>query len=71
VNRHRTGPARLSVDHIACTAEGLCAGLLPELVELDEWGYPIVAAEPVPDPLIPTARAAVAACPRLALRLGS
>jgi ferredoxin len=71
MNRRRTAPRRLSVDHIACTAEGLCAGLLPELVELDEWGYPIVAGEPVPDTLIPTARAAVAACPRLALRLGS
>lgn len=69
MTRRRTAPVRLAVDHIACTAEGLCAGLLPELVTLDEWGYPVVSREPVPPALTPVARAAVAACPRLALRL--
>jgi len=60
---------RLTVDPIACTAHGLCADLLPELVTLDDWGYPIVSTGPVPDQLRPAARRAAALCPALALRL--
>ena len=59
----------LRVDPIRCDAHGLCAELLPELVEMDEWGYPIVSGEPVPRSLQQHARRAVAACPTLALRL--
>jgi ferredoxin len=59
----------LRVDPIRCDAHGLCAELLPELIELDEWGYPIVHGETVPSELEPHARRAVAACPTLALRL--
>lgn len=33
---------RPSTDRIGCDGAGLCAQLLPELVSLDEWGYPIV-----------------------------
>ena len=33
----------LRVNPTACSGHGLCAELLPELVTLDEWGYPIVA----------------------------
>ncbi|HEU5035534.1 MAG TPA: ferredoxin [Nocardioides sp.] len=60
--------ARLRVDWPACRARGLCHELLPELVDLDEWGYPIVGGEVTPD-LLADARAAVRMCPRLALRL--
>jgi ferredoxin len=60
--------SRLRVDWPSCQARGLCHELLPELVELDEWGYPIVGGE-VTDDLVADARAAVRACPRLALRL--
>jgi ferredoxin len=59
----------LRVDPIRCDAHGHCAELLPELVDLDDWGYPIISGEPVPDHLLDDARRAVAACPRLALRL--
>jgi len=59
---------RLRVDWPSCQARGLCHELLPELVELDEWGYPIVGGE-VTEELVADARAAVRACPRLALRL--
>lgn len=59
----------LAVDPIACRGHGLCADLLPELVRLDEWGYPLLARGPVPASLRPDARRAVAACPALALRL--
>ena len=59
---------RLRVDWPACKAQGLCHELLPELIDLDEWGYPLLVDE-VPDRLLAEARAAVRACPRLALRL--
>jgi ferredoxin len=60
---------RLQVDPVACDGFGYCAELLPELVSLDEWGYPVVAATPVPPALEDLAERAVASCPRLALLL--
>jgi ferredoxin len=59
---------KLEVDPITCSGHGLCADLLPELIELDEWGYPIIDAA-VPPGLAAHARRAVRACPALALRL--
>ena len=61
----------LRVDPIACDGHGMCAELLPELVTLDEWGYPIMDPGPVPPSLDREARKAVAACPALALKLQS
>ncbi len=49
-------------------ARGLCHEVLPEIVELDEWGYPIVTG-PVTEELRADAETAVSTCPRLALRL--
>jgi len=60
---------RLRVEPITCHAHGICRELLPELVRLDEWGYPIVEDGPVPAVLRTAARSAVRACPTLALRL--
>jgi ferredoxin len=59
----------LRVNPINCTGHGVCAELLPELVSLDEWGYPILFPGPVPVALDRDARRAVAACPALALKL--
>ena len=59
---------RLRVDWPSCEARGLCHELLPEVVDLDEWGYPVVHGE-VTRELLSDAKAAVRACPRLALRL--
>lgn len=58
----------LRVDWPVCTAHGLCAEMLPEVVSLDEWGYPIVHG-PVKREDLEMARATVKACPTLALRL--
>jgi ferredoxin len=58
----------LRVDWPHCQARGLCAELLPEIVTLDEWGYPIVDGD-VTRELLSMAREAVRMCPRLALRL--
>ena len=59
---------KMEINPIACAGHGLCADLLPELIELDEWGYPIIA-DRVPNDLAVLARRAVNACPTLALRL--
>lgn len=58
---------RLRVNPIKCTAHGVCAELLPELIKLDPWGYPIIAQGEVPEELDAHARRAVASCPALAL----
>lgn len=62
--------ARLSVDWTACDGRGLCAELLPELLSLDDWGFPIIAVGNVPAGLAQHARRAVRDCPTSALRLG-
>jgi ferredoxin len=36
---------KLSVDMIACEGRGLCAEVLPELIQLDDWGYPMIAGK--------------------------
>ena len=60
---------RLSVDPIACTGHGLCAELLPELIALDQWGYPLLADRQVPVSLVRRTKRAITDCPALALRL--
>jgi ferredoxin len=60
----------ITVNPIACDGHGICAELLPEMIQLDDWGYPIIDPQPVPPHLEALARRAVAACPTLALRLG-
>jgi ferredoxin len=66
---------RLQLDPTRCDGHGGCAELLPELVSLDEWGYPVLAGAadragtPVPAALRRHARRAVTLCPTLALRL--
>ncbi|HYB15950.1 MAG TPA: ferredoxin [Streptosporangiaceae bacterium] len=64
-----TAGLRLRVDPIACDGRGLCAELLPGLIALDDWGFPILCQQDVPDALRGEASAAVRACPRLALHL--
>ena len=59
----------LVVNPITCVGHGLCAGLLPERISLDDWGYPIVDRASIPVQLEAHARRAVAACPTLALLL--
>ena len=59
----------LAVDRIKCDGRGLCAELLPELIRLDDWGYPIIAPGPVPDHRRPLAERAVEDCPVLAIAL--
>lgn len=68
---NRAPTLRLHVDRIRCDGYGMCAELLPELVELDDWGYPILRTDLVPTELEGLARKAVDVCPVLALRLSA
>ncbi len=58
---------RLRVNAIRCEGHGQCAELLPELIRLDDWGYPIIEHANVPPELERLARRAVEVCPTLAL----
>jgi ferredoxin len=66
MSRQRT--QTLEVDWPRCTGRGVCHGVLPELISLDDWGFPIIGG-PVTDDLLSGAREAVRMCPQLALRL--
>jgi NADH:ubiquinone oxidoreductase subunit F (NADH-binding)/ferredoxin len=60
---------RLAVDWTRCSGHGLCARLVPELIQLDEHGYPEFLDVPVPFWLARNASQAVEMCPALALTL--
>jgi ferredoxin len=60
---------QIRVNPINCHAHGLCAGLFPEWIRLDEWGYPILRSGTIPRELEEHARRAADACPTLALLL--
>lgn len=66
----------LRVDWIRCDGYGLCGDLLPELIDLDDWRYPILRGEGargdgVPGDLMHVAQRAVDCCPMKALALTS
>ena len=63
--------ASLHVDRIHCEGYGMCAELLPEAIELDDWGYPMIRDGVLPEHLGALAERAVEVCPVLALRLVS
>ena len=60
---------RIRVNPIDCKAHGVCAEMLPEWIELDEWGYPILDGDELPAQLVEHARRAARGCPTLAIRL--
>ena len=57
------------IDRTKCDGHKLCAELFPERIHLDDWGYPIIVAGPIPGPLMLHAQKAVDSCPVLALAL--
>ncbi len=61
---------RLRVNPILCDGVGYCAEIVPELITLDDWGFPIVQERAIQDAtLLRHAQRAVDTCPRLALLL--
>jgi len=70
--RRRSGGFVLSINPILCDGFGHCGELAPDLVHMDEWGYPIITTVPVPLSnlaALESARYAVRGCPRQALRI--
>lgn len=64
------GRRRLRVNPVLCDGYGYCAEIVPELISLDDWGFPMVSRKDIDDgDLIRLAQRAVATCPRLALLL--
>jgi ferredoxin len=62
---------KIDVDPAACDGFGYCAEILPDLLSLDEWGFPVVDRADIPEDLVRAATKAVRLCPRRALRVSS
>lgn len=58
---------RVQVDMTKCQAYGLCAEEAPEVFDLDEWGYPVLADDVVPAGQEPSVCRAFVACPAQAI----
>jgi ferredoxin len=59
---------RLRVNPTLCEGYGYCAEIVPELITVDDWGFPIVSPREIQsEELLKLAHRAVATCPRLAL----
>jgi len=70
--RRRPGGFVLRVNPILCDGFGHCHELAPELVTVDEWGYPVILETPTPLSDLSayeSAKYAVRGCPRQALRI--
>ena len=70
--KHKSESLRLRVDPVMCDGYGHCTELAPELVTLDEWGYPIIGDKtfsPAQAAVLRSAQLAVRGCPRSALWL--
>jgi ferredoxin len=60
---------RVAVNRELCEANGVCAGLAPEVFDLDDEDYLHILVAEVPAGLAGAVRSAVASCPKQALRL--
>jgi ferredoxin len=59
----------VEVDRDACEANAVCAGLVPEVFEVDDEDLLHILVAEVPDQLADRVRHAVRSCPKAALRL--
>jgi ferredoxin len=60
---------RVDVDRDACEANAVCAGLVPEVFEVDDEDSLHILVDEVPERLADGVRHAVGSCPKAALRL--
>ena len=60
---------KVAVDRDLCEANGVCAGLAPDVFDLDDEDYLHILTPEVPPAAADTVRRGVASCPRMALRL--
>ena len=59
----------LVLDPVACDGRGVCAEMLPERIELDRWGFPVIDGTAITTALFEHAVRAVRSCPKQALHL--
>jgi ferredoxin len=60
---------RVAVDRDSCEANAVCAGLVPEVFEVDDEDQLHIQVAEVPAHLADAVRVAVRSCPKAALRL--
>ena len=60
---------RVIVDRDLCEANAVCAGLVPEVFDVDEEDELHILVDQVPPELADGVRRAVQSCPKTALRL--
>ncbi|HEY1914998.1 MAG TPA: ferredoxin [Streptosporangiaceae bacterium] len=60
---------RVRVDYDLCEANAVCAGLVPQVFEVDDEDNLFILTEEVPAELADQVRHAVASCPKTALWL--
>ncbi|GAA4141240.1 NADH-quinone oxidoreductase subunit NuoF family protein [Actinomadura keratinilytica] len=60
---------KVAIDWGRCDGHGLCAYLLPELIQLDRYGFPQVLGTEIPSWMERDVQRAIAMCPALALRV--
>jgi ferredoxin len=60
---------KVDVDRDSCEANAVCAGLVPEVFEVDDEDQLHIKADEVPAGLADAVRHAVRSCPKAALRL--
>jgi ferredoxin len=60
---------KVIVDYDACEANAVCAGLVPEVFEVDDDDNLHILVDEVPARLVEGVRHAVRSCPKAALRL--
>ena len=59
---------RVTVDRDLCEANAVCAGLVPEIFDVDDVDVLHISAGDVPPELADGVRRAVESCPKTALR---
>ncbi len=60
---------KLRIDWILCDGYSLCSPEAPEVIDLDEWGYPIIRPGVIAEHELKDVKRAVGACPMSALSL--
>jgi ferredoxin len=63
------GTISLRVNPVLCDGVGMCAQFAPDLIEIDQWGFPLFPRRPLNETEQAQAMAAVRGCPKRALLL--
>jgi ferredoxin len=68
-NVNRSRAMRVEIDYDACEANAVCAGLVPEVFEVDDDDNTNILVDEIPENLIEGVRHAVRSCPKAAIRI--